>query len=223
MSKIYYKKETDTYYGEKVIEEDVLVFVDNSEMYETISKIVNGLNLCLIDAAHTTDLYAIGAFCKIVDPEKVDSDYFDNLKDFLELENPKEFVIILTKPVKLPRSIQKFFLIAEPNGKFESQLRTTLLNRRSNIISRKTDKKRYTKRLRRLFVILRDLQEEGSYKSIDSWMVDFDVSEKTIMRDLKLLKEEGHEDIRFNRKKRICYLDNSYLSTIETRFDKDIH
>ncbi len=146
MSKIHYDKETDTYYGEKVIEEDVLILVDDEQIYKTVNKVVNSLDLCLIDAEHTTDLYAIGAFCKIVDPNKVDSDYFENLKEFLELENPKEFVIILTKPIKLARSIQKFFLIAESNGRFETQLRTTLLNRQSNIISRKTDKKIFTKK-----------------------------------------------------------------------------
>lgn len=223
MSKIHYDKETDTYYGEKVIEEDVLVFVDNSEIYETISKVVNGLKLCLIDAEHTTDLYAIGAFCKIVDPDKVDSDYFENLKEFLELENPKEFVIILTKPVKLSRSIQKFFLVAELNGNFESQLRTTLLNRRSNIISRKTDKKIYTKKLNRLFAILRHLQPEGNYIRISELAKELAVSEKTIKRDLTYLKEVGGEDIQFDFKKKAYYLDNSFNSNIVTRFDSEIH
>lgn len=223
MSKIHYNKETDTYYGEKVIEEDVLVFVDNSDLYKTISKVVNGLKLCLIDAGDTTDLYVIGAFCIIVDPDKVDSDYFENLKEFLELENPKEFVIILTKPVKLPRSIQKFFLVADTNGNFESQLRTTLLNRRSNIISRKTDKKIYTKKLNRLFAILRLLQPEGNYIRIPELAKEFAVSEKTIKRDLTYLKEVGGEDIKFEYKKRSYCLDNSFNSNIVTRFDKDIH
>lgn len=223
MSKIHYDKETDTHYGDKVIEEDVLVFVDDDEIYKTVSKIVNGLNLCLIDAEHTTDLYVIGAFCIIVDPDKVDSDYFENLKEMLELENPKEFVIVLTKPVKLPRSIQKFFLVADTNGKFETQLRTTLLNRQSNIISRKTDKKIFTKKLNRLFAILRHIQPEGNYVQISELAKEFGVSEKTIKRDLTFLKEFGGEDIQFDYKKKAYYLDNSFNSQIVTRFDKEMH
>ena len=147
MSRIYRDKETNTFYGEKVIEDDVLIFPNESEIKEITEKVVNSLNLCLIEAEHTSDLYAIGAFCKIIDPELLDKDFLENLPEMLDLENPKEFVIIFTKYIKVPRSIQRFCLFVEPNGKFETQLRTTLLNRRSNIISRKTDKKRYTKRI----------------------------------------------------------------------------
>ncbi len=223
MSRIYHDKETNTFYGEKVIEDDVLIFSNESEIKEITEKVINSLNLCLIEAEHTTDLYVIGAFCKIIDPELVDKEFLENLPEMLDLENPKEFVIIFTKYIKVPRSIQRFCLFVEPNGKFETQLRTTLLNRRSNIISRKTDKKIFTKKLNRLFAILRHLQPEGNYIKIPELAEEFGVSEKTIKRDLAYLKEVGGEDIQFDYKKKAYYLDNSFNSNIVTRFDSEIH
>jgi DNA-binding transcriptional ArsR family regulator len=219
MSRIYYDKEKGHYYGEKIIEEDVLIFTDDQEITQIAEKVTKSLNLCLIKAEDTIDLYTIGAFCMIIDPDKVDEDYFENFKEIHDLENPKEFVVILTKPVKLDRSIKKYFIVAQSNGKFESQLTTTLLNRRSNIISRKTDKKIYTKKLNRLFAILRHLQTEGNYVKVSELASEFGVSEKTIKRDLTYLREVGGEEIKYDIKKKAYYLDNSFNSNISTRFD----
>lgn len=219
MSRIYYNEKKGTYYGEKIIEEDVLIFSDEEEINRITEKVIKSLNLYLIKAEDTTDLYANGAFCKIIDPDKADPDYFDNFKELHELDNPKEFVVILTKPKKLERGIKKFFIVADLNGNFENQLKTTLLNRRSNIISRKTDKKIYTKKLNRLFTILRHLQKEGNYVQISNLAKEFDVSEKTIKRDLTYLREVGGEDIRYDIKKKGYYLDNSFNSTIVTRYE----
>lgn len=219
MSRIHYDEKTGTYYGEKIIEEDVLIFTDDEEIKRITEKVTKSLNLYLYEAEDTTDLYVFGAFCKIIDPEKVESDYFENFKEIHELDNPKEFVVILTKPTKLERNIKKYFVVAQLNGSFENQLKTTLLNRRSNIISRKTDKKVYTKKLNRLFAILRHLQQEGNYVRIPELAKEFDVSEKTIKRDLTYLREVGGEDIKYDIKKKGYYLDNSFNSTIVTRND----
>jgi len=219
MSRIYYNEKTGTYYGEKIIEEDVLIFSDDEEINRITEKVIKSLNLCLIKAEDTIDLYANGAFCKIIDPDKVDPGYFENFKELHDLDNPKEFVVILTKPKKLERGIKKFFIVADLNGNFENQLRTTLLNRRSNIISRKTDKKIYTKKLNRLFAILRHLQKKGNYVKVPDLANEFGVSEKTIKRDLTYLREVGGEEIKYNIKKKAYYLDNSFNSNIRTRLD----
>lgn len=219
MSRIYFDKEKGHYYGEKIIEDDVLIFTDDKEIKRITEKVTKSLNLCLIEAEDTIDLYTIGAFCMIIDPGKVDENYFENFKEIHDLENPKEFVVILTKPAKLDRSIKKYFIVAQSNGKLESQLRTTLLNRRSNIISRKTDKKIYTKKLNRLFAILRHLQKEGNYVKVPDLANEFDVSEKTIKRDLTYLREVGGEEIKYDIRKKAYYLDNSFNSTILTRLD----
>jgi len=54
MSRIYYDKEKGHYCGEKITE-----------------KVTKSLNLCLMKAEDTIDLYTIGAFCMIIDPDKV--------------------------------------------------------------------------------------------------------------------------------------------------------
>ena len=185
-----------------------------SRIYYDKEKVTKSLTLCLMKAEDTIDLYTIGAFCMIIDPDKVDADYFENFKEIHDLENPKEFVVILTKPVKLDRSIKKYFIVAQTNDKFERQLTTTILNRRSNIISRKTDKKIYTKKLNRLFAILRHLQKEGNYVKVTELADEFGVSEKTIKRDLTYLREVAGEEIKYDIKKKAYYLDNSFNSNI---------
>lgn len=223
MLKVYNDKKMETYYGEKTIENDVLIFTDDEKIKQIVKKVTKSLKLNLLEARDTVDLYTIRAFCMIIDPDNVDPDYFENFEEIHELENPKEFVVVLTKPIKLARSIQKYFIVAQFNGKLESQLRTMMLNRRSNIISRKTDPKVYTKKLNRLFVILRHLQKEGDYIKITEMAEEFAVSEKTIKRDISYLREVGGEDIKYDMVKKGYYLDNSFNSNIVTRFDSEIH
>ena len=222
MSQINYNEKTDTYYGVKTIEDDVLILVDDKEVISKVKSLTDSLHLNLIVAEEEHDLLTIGAYCIILDPDKVSPEYFTNFDDYYGLANPKEFAVILTKPTKLPKKITKFFVVAEDELEFEKQLRLTLLNRRSNIISRNTEPKKYTSRLRRLFQILRHLEKEGNYVTTLGLAKDFDVSEKTIKRDLQFLIEEG-EDIIYDPKKAGYYLANSYNSNIITRFDSEIH
>lgn len=222
MSKIYYNNGNITHY-EKRIEEDVLILCNDQAIIDTVKKVVKSLKLDLIKAEESHDLWIIGAFCVIVDPDLVEKDFFKIYEEMLEIVNSKEFVFILTKPIKISRKFQKFFVLADSRRNFETLLRTTMLNRRSNIISRKTDKKRFSFKLNRLFAILRHLQLEGNYVKIPDLAKEFDVSEKTINRDLTYLREECLEDIRFDKDKKAYYLETSIFSRTVARFDPDFH
>ena len=103
------------------------------------------------------------------------------------------------------------------NGKLEAQLRTEIVNRQTNIKRRKTDKKSITKKLCRLFSILRKLEPEGNYVTVSELAKEFSVSEKTIMRDIQFLRFDGCEDIRYDPQKKGFYLDNSFISDIGVR------
>ena len=74
-----------------------------------------------------------------------------------------------------------------------------------------------------MFAILRHLQPEGNYIRIPELAKEFGVSEKTIKRDLIYLKQEGGEEIVYDRKTKAYYLNNSISSRIITRYDKEFH
>jgi len=208
---------------QKRLEDDVCILSNDKELIGIVEKVVDELNLNLYYAECTTDLYAIGAFYYIVDPNLLESDFMENFRELYELTSPKEMALMLTSTYKIPRDIRPYFIFADDNGKFEQQLKMAMLNRRSNIISRKTDKRDYSKKLNRLFAILRHLQPEGNYVRIPELAKEFGVSEKTIKRDLIYLKQEGGEEIVYDRENKAYFLNNSISSRIITRYDKDFH
>lgn len=207
----------------KRIEDDVCILSNDKELIGIVEKVVDELNLNLYYAECTTDLYAFGAFYYIVDPALLESDFMENFRELYELTSPKEVAVMLTASSKIPREIKPYFIFADENGKVEQQLKMTMLNRRSNIISQKTNKRDYSKKLNRLFAILRHLQPEGNYIRIPELAKEFGVSEKTIKRDLIYLKQEGGEEIVYDRKTKAYYLNNSISSRIITRYDKEFH
>lgn len=223
MSHIYFNEETGTWVGQKIIEEAVLMICNEPEIRTTVKKVTRQMGLQLIVGDSTHDLLTIGAFCTVLDPEIIESWYWDIFSDMHSLENPNEMAIVLTKPMKLKPGMRKFFVDGYSNGNLEVILRTTMFNRRRNILSRKTDKKHYTKKLNRLFVMLRYLEKEGNYINVNNWAKEFGVSEKTIKRDLTYLREVGGEEIKYSPEHKAYYLDNSYFSYVETRFNADFH
>lgn len=196
---------------------NVLIYSKDKEIFEIVKRITKSLNLNLMVAEDVIDLFAIGAFILIVDSKEVDTNFIDNFREVFDLENPKEFAIILTSPIKIPRDIKKFFIYLNSTNNLESQIRTTILSRKTNFINHKNNKKDYTKKLNRLFVILNYLKIDGNYIKIPELTEEFGVSEKTIKRDLQFLREVGGEDIRYDTTKKGYYLDNSFLSNISNK------
>ena len=191
--------------------ENVIILTGDKKLYAVVKKVVKSLNLELTIADDIIDLFAIGAFVLIVDSSEINDDFLEIFREVFDAENPKEFVVILTEPIKIPRDIRRYFSFLQP-GDLETQIKTTILNRRTNFINRQNNKKDYTKKLNRLFVILRYLQIEGNYVIVSDFAKEFGVSEKTIKRDLQFLREVGGEDIRYHIDKKGYYLDNSLFS-----------
>ena len=198
-------------------DETILLLNKDKEITSIVEKIAQSLKLKIYYGEIVTDLYAIPSFFSVVDTDIIDAEYIEILNDLNRFENPKEFCLFLSKQIKIPRELKRFAVFAQHNGKLEAQLRTEIVNRQSNIKKRKTDKKSLTRKLSRLFSILRKLEPEGNYVRVSDLSKEFDVSEKTIMRDLQFLRDEGGEDIRYDPQKKAYYLDNSLLSNIGTR------
>ncbi len=203
----------------KRIEDDVCVLSNDKELVGIVEKVIDELNLNLFYAECSTDLHAYGAVVYIADPELLDDVFIEYFREINELSSPKEMAVVLTSEYKIPRDLRSYFVLADNNGKFEQQLKMTILNRRSNIISRKAGKRDYTNKLNRLFAILRHLQPEGNFVRIPQLAKEFGVSEKTIKRDLVYIKQEGGENIVYDREKRAYFLDYSVSSRIMVRRD----
>lgn len=199
----------------KRIEDDVIIFTDDKDVISTAKKVVKELKLNLFNAECTTDLYAFGFFFGIVDPEKLDADYFENFKEIHENENPKEFAVLLTKipHKKIPKSIKRYFIIPNEEGIDYQGLKLAILNKRRAIIRHQNSRKSYDKKLKRLFAILHMLQPEGSFVKLDDLCREFNVSPKTIYRDINLINEFG-EDIQYDKERKGYCLVSSMNSKI---------
>lgn len=198
-------------------DETILLLNKDKEITSIVEKIAHSLKLKIYYGEIVTDLYAIPNFFSVIDTDIFDEECLDILKDLHSFDNPKEFCLFLSKPVHIPRELKRLVVFAQNNGKLEAQLRTEIINRQSNIKKRKTDKKSLTRKLSRLFSILRKLEPEGNYVRVSELSKEFDVSEKTIMRDIQFLRFEGCEDIRYDPQKKGFYLDNSFIGNIGAR------
>jgi len=202
----------------KRIEDDVIIFTDDKGVISTAKKVVKELKLNLFIAECTTDLYAFGFFFGIVDPEKLEVDYFENFKEIHENENPKEFAVLLTKipRKKIPKSIKRYFIFPNEEGIDYQGLKLAILSKRRAIIRHQNSNKSYDKKLKRLFAILHMLQPEGSFVKLDDLCREFNVSPKTIYRDINLINEFG-EDIQYDKARKGYSLGSSLNSTIGVR------
>jgi biotin operon repressor len=198
-------------------DETILLLNKDKEITSIVEKIAQSLKLKIYYGEIVTDLYAIPSFFSVIDTDIFDEECLDILKDLHSVDNPKELCLFLSKRVHIPRELKRVVVFAQNNGKLEAQLRTEIINRQSNIKKRKTDKKSLTRKLSRLFSILRKLEPEGNYVRVSELSKEFDVSEKTIMRDIQFLRFEGCEDIRYDPQKKGFYLDNSFISNIGAR------
>lgn len=201
----------------KRIENDIIILSADKEIILLAEKVSKELKLNLIFSDDTIDLYSTGFFFGIVDPDKLDKDYFENFKQIHKNENPKEFCVLLTKPVKIPKSIIRYFII--PKGSIEYQyLKLLILNRRSAILRHQKSNKTYDKKLMRLFAILKKLQPANSYVKLEELCQEFNVSSKTIKRDIEMINQWG-EAIEYERTRKAYFLIGSWNSKIGVRED----
>jgi biotin operon repressor len=200
-------------------EDNVVIYTEDEKIISVVEKVTKELDLNLFKAEDTTELYVTGGFFEIVDPEKVDENYFETIREIHENDDPKEFAILLTKPVQsLPKQLKKIIIQPKENSFDYDNLKLSILRKRSAILRHQKNPRRYDKRLFRLFNILRRLQPEGAVVSKDELAREFNVSEKTIQRDIEILQMSG-EDINYDKEKKGYCLLGSWNSSIVARND----
>ena len=198
------------------MDEQVIILSDNKALVRNVKKICSELKVDFIEAESTSDLYALPFFFAIVDPEKIEKEFFESFEEIFELEDPKKITVFLTRDVsKIRRKIKKFFVVNAKEEIDMSDLKTLLQNKKITCQKHKTDSKSYDKRLFRMFFILRKLLPKNSYIKIPDLCKEFNVSQRTIRRDIELMRMAG-EDIEYNKSKN-GYVLNGSISGISQK------
>jgi biotin operon repressor len=165
------------------------------------------------------DLLAIQYNLAVVDPDKIGELFLWYFLETYKLDNPKEFSILYTKTTNnsIPRALKKYFINPFSEELDTKQLKLTILNRRTAIVKRIKNKRSYDKRIFRLFSILKKLQFKNSYVTIDELSEEFNVSRRTIERDIELLRYAG-EYIEFDKEKKSYILIYSFYGLTRDKF-----
>lgn len=190
----------------------ILIWSDDDNIKLLFKKLAKSLRLNLFDVGIETDIYAVPYFFAVIDGNKIKKETFLILKEVLIYENPKEFIILVynNSNVKIPGSIKKYFKLADADLT-EKYLRPLILNKHTAIKRHQKNKKSYDKIIFRTVYILRKLMQKNVILKIEDLCMEFNVSEKTIKRDIELLRSMG-EDIEYNKSERGYYLKHSLIN-----------
>jgi len=196
----------------------VLVYTDDNRIESETKLLSIQLNFELYYGCRETDLIAVPCDLAVVDPDKIGTLFMEFFKEVYYLDNPKEYSILLTQNYKdIPRKLKKYFITPIDKKLDIKQLKLTILNRRNAIIKRVNNKRSYDKRIFRLFIILRKLQPENSYVTMDELCEEFNVSARTINRDIELLRHAG-EDIVYDVEKKSYKLNMSFSGLTRDKY-----
>ncbi len=187
-------------------DETVLVYSDDEKIIKLVNDVTRELKLKCYEAEIMTDVYAIPYFFGVLDPEKLEEGYFKVFKELWDAMNPREFAIHFTKlPTdKIPKNLKRYFIICTDPLDYQ-QLKLNILNRHRALMRHQKNDRSYDKKLFRLFYILRKLSPQGGMVYLNDLCQEFNVSEKTIKRDIELLRTYG-EDIQYDSKKKEYFL-----------------
>lgn len=197
----------------------VLVYSENLNIVTEIKRLSKQLNFMLYYGNCEADLIAIPFNLAVVDPDKIGKSFLWYLLETYKMENPKELSIVYTKTANnnIPRTLMKYFINPISEELDAIQLKLTILNRRTSIAKRKKNKRSYDKRIFRLFSILKKLQFKNSCITVDELCEEFNVSRRTIERDIELLRYAG-EYIEFDKLKKSYTLEYSFHGITRDKF-----
>lgn len=198
--------------------EQVIILSDNQTLIKNVKKFCSELKVDFLEADSTSDLYALPFFFAIVDPEKIEKEFFDSFQDIFELENPNKITVFLTKKVtRIRRKIKRFFVVNEKEEIDMSDLKILIQNKKNTLQKHKNDSKSYDKRLFRMFFILRKLLPQDCHLKIPDLCSEFNVSQRTIRRDIELMRMAG-EDINYDKSKKGYVLKGSLCGVSQKEY-----
>lgn len=184
-------------------ENTIVIFSRDKALIEMSQKVSAAMKINAAIAKHYPDIYAIPSFFIIIDGKYVNNDFLTAMEDMLGFEDPKEFGIVINgKAASLPgRSLSKF-ITNQPIQITASWLKTTILNKHLAIVRHKNNKRAYDRTIFRVVFILRKfLRNKEAVLKLNDLCNEFNVADKTIKRDIALLRAMG-EDIIYDKKRK---------------------
>lgn len=175
-------------------ENTILIFHQDKDLIDATIKIARELKLTLYLADKFEDLIAVPYFFALVNPLLLVEADLKNLEYFYSNENVKEISFLFTvKPdFKIPQKIKKL-IINTPDYVDYNYLKIKILSLKSTIKRHKNGAGSYDKKLSRLFYIIRKSECKNSVLFLNELCNEFNVSEKTIKRDIALINSIGDE------------------------------
>jgi hypothetical protein len=192
-------------------ENTVLVWIDDTSILDMVKKVCSSLKLNIYELEVMTDLIGMPYFFAVIDGSKLTKDILDDIEEFIKCENAKEFAILLTKDTdsKIPASIKKYF-IPPIDVIVYDWIKTKIFNKHFALLRHKKNERSYDKTIFRVVYIIRNLMKNENVLYMDDLCREFNVTERTIRRDIALLESMG-EDICYDRSKKGYYLKFSML------------
>ena len=187
-------------------ENTVLVWDDDPSILENVKKVCHSLKLSIYKADKLEDLLAVPYFFAVVDGTKLTKEFMTDLIEVIGKESEKEFAILLTKAIasQIPAKLKKYIILPIEVINFD-YLKTNIYNKRFALLRHKKNKRTYDKTIFRLVYISYKLRTKRKYIYINELCKEFNVTDRTVKRDLVLLQELG-EDIQYDRIKNGYFL-----------------
>jgi len=171
------------------------------ECFEQLRKVCAEFYLKIGQMNVSDDMLALPYFMLVIDPDKFTERDITTLDYVVNLYNEREYSVLFTKPPKFklsPRT-KRFTIKQQYYFDFEN-LKLIILNKRESANRHQKKRIQYDKKMYRMLYVLLHLMMKKRSLTTNELCNEFNVSEKTIHRDIEMLNLLGNYIV-YNRKK----------------------
>jgi hypothetical protein len=171
------------------VDNTVLTYCVPPSTMATLKTVCDRTGIRIWDATSLTDVIAVPNFLIVADFTTVDQDALGMVYDFMMQVGDAD-ILLSPSPTVTPPAALKKHLVRPPDTLDAESLRFLLMRTKSAASRQVREARRYDKKLARLFFILREIRKTGFVQSKD-FCEEFNVSSRTIVRDIELLITMG--------------------------------
>jgi hypothetical protein len=172
-------------------ENTVLIYTNKQKLYDRLAAECNSIDINLYRMQVPTDLFGIPCFIFIVDAELVNENLFNDINEIFEFENEKTWSTIILGNYSFQKEYAnktRFELFYDLSDL--SQIKKTIRRKMKVVETELKLESLNHKKIRRVIKLYLDLHISGiNIVDIDLFCLEHAVSERTLRRDIKLLKE----------------------------------
>ncbi len=182
--------------------ETIIYKLDDKYTINLLKKLAKDLKLKLLTPDCPEDWMALPYFIIIANPNLLSTEEIKTINYMMGFNDTREMSIVLTTKPKsrLPVKMRKFLLKPADNIDYD-YLKIVILQKRASIQRHEKTRRHYDNKIYRLMYILLSLSDKNKIVTTQSLCDEFNVSEKTIHRDIELLTIMGNI-IEFDKKQR---------------------